>query len=287
MFENILFYPIFLSQILLISYYYPKKIISRMKFVLEKYPPEQYPKLYVKPIGFYKNVVRIFKISNQVILAIGIVGIIGLGYLDMSHEGSIAEVIPIIYFMIQILPVFLMEVFGFAYFKMMRKADTRTTRKAELMPRRLTDFVSPIAVGLAIFMYFACLLFFYLLEGFQYDLRNDTFIIFLTLSLSNLFFCVIIYWNIYGKKLDPYQAGKDRIRQIEITVKSLVYMSILASAFLILTKSINVYNLDYLETALMSVYLQIVIWLGLGSMLKNIRLEKLDFDVYKNEAVVS
>ncbi len=287
MFENILFYPIFLSQILLISYYYPKKILSRMKFVLEKYPPEQYQKLYVKQRGFYKYVVRIFKISNHVILAIGIVGIIGLGYLDLSHEGSIAELIPVIYFMVQILPVFLMEVFGFAYFKMMRKADTRTTRKAELMPRRLTDFVSPIAVGLAIFMYFACLLFFYYLENFEYDLRNDTFIIFLTLSLSNLLFCIIIYWNIYGKKLDPYQAGKDRIRQIEITVKSLVYMSILASIFLILTKSINVFELDYLETALMSVYLQAVIWLGLGSMLKNIQLEKLDFEVYKNEAAVS
>jgi hypothetical protein len=258
-----------------------------MQFVLEKYPPEQYPKLYLKPIGFYKYVVRIFKISNHVILAIGIVGIIGLGYLDMSHEGSIAELIPLIYFMIQILPVFLMEIFGFAYFKMMRRADTRTTRKAELMPRRLFDFVSPITVGLAIFMFFACLLFFYAIEQFQIDIRNDTLIIFLTLSLSNLFYCIIIYWNIYGKKLDPYQAGKDRIRQIEITVKSLVYMSILASMFLILTKSINVYDLDYLETAFMSVYLQIVIWLGLGSMLKNIRLEKLDFEVYKNEAAVS
>ncbi|MBL1214306.1 MAG: hypothetical protein HND52_13185 [Ignavibacteriae bacterium] len=287
MFENILFYPIFLSQILLISYYFPKKILTRTKLVLQNYPPEQYPKLYVKPIKFYNSVLRSFKIANQIILAIGIAGIIGLGYLDMSHEGSIAEFIPLIYFMIQILPVFLMEVFGFAYFKMMRKADTRTTRKAELMPRKLTDFVSPIAVGLAIFMFFACLLFFYLLEGFQYDLRNDTFIIFLTLGFSNLFFCVIIYWNIYGKKLDPYQAGKDRVRQIEITVKSLVYMSILASMFLILTKSINVFDLDYLETALMSVYLQIVIWLGLGSMLKNIRLENLDFDVYKNEAAAS
>ena len=287
MLENILFYPIFLSQILLISFYYPKKIFNRMTFVMEKYPPEQYPKLYVKPMGFYKNVIRTFKIANQIILVIGIVGIIGLGYLDLSHEGSISELIPAVYFMIQILPVFLMEVFGFAYFKMMRKADTRTTRKAELMPRRLTDFVSPIAVGLAIFMFFACLLFFYLLEGFQYDLRNDTFIILITLCLSNLIFCVIIYWNIYGKKLDPYQAGKDRIRQIEITVKSLVYMSILASIFLIVTKSINAFELDYLETALMSVYLQTVIWLGLGSMLKNIRLEKLDFEVYKNEAAVS
>ena len=64
-------------------------------------------------------------------------------------------------------------------------------------------------------------------------------------------------------------------------------MSILASMFLIITKSINVFHLDYLETALMSVYLQIVIWLGLGSMLKNIKLEKLDFEVYKNEAAVS
>ena len=64
-------------------------------------------------------------------------------------------------------------------------------------------------------------------------------------------------------------------------------MSIGASLFLMLTKGINEYNLDYLEPALMSLYLQFVILIGLGSMLRNIRVEKLDFDVYRNDAPVT
>ena len=43
---HILFYALFLSQIILISYYYPKQIIKRIDGVLKNYPPEDYPKLY-------------------------------------------------------------------------------------------------------------------------------------------------------------------------------------------------------------------------------------------------
>ena len=43
--SNNLFYIVFLGQILLISYYFPRKLLERMQYVLETYPPAAYPKL--------------------------------------------------------------------------------------------------------------------------------------------------------------------------------------------------------------------------------------------------
>jgi hypothetical protein len=46
--SNVIFYIAFLGQIFLVSYYFPGKILARIKFVRETYPPEQYPRLYPK-----------------------------------------------------------------------------------------------------------------------------------------------------------------------------------------------------------------------------------------------
>jgi hypothetical protein len=206
-----------------------------------------------------------------------------VGMWDKSSEGKISEAIPVVYFFIQMAPLFLMEISGFAYFKLMRKADVRTIRMADLQPRRLFDFISPISVAAAVFMFIACIGFFYYIHQFQFALSNDTFIISITLILMNLLLAGIIYWYIYGKKLDPYQAGKDRLKQIEFTAKSLVLMSIAASIFLMVFEATDVFQLDHLEPVLMSMYFQFIIFIGLGSMLRNQRIEDINFDVYKED----
>ncbi len=283
MLDNILFYFVFLSQIILISFYYPKQITRRIKYVLETYPPSEYPKLYPKNIAYYDIGQRIFRVINQVIFVLGFIILFLIGLWDNSSDGKISEVIPLVYFFIQMAPLILIELSEFAYFKLMRKANVRTTRKAELLPRRLFDFISPKVVALAVLMNIACIAFFYSLHQFQFDLSNDTFVIAITLTASNIIFAGIIFWNLYGKKLNPHQATKDRIRQIEITVKSLVYMSIAASVFLIISEGVDELNLDYLEPSIMSLYLQFIILIGLGSLLRNLRIENIDFEVYKND----
>jgi hypothetical protein len=41
-----LYYVVFLAQVLLISYVLPRKVLDRLRFVVETYPPAQYPRLY-------------------------------------------------------------------------------------------------------------------------------------------------------------------------------------------------------------------------------------------------
>jgi hypothetical protein len=249
--------------------------------VFKTYPASEYPRLYVNSLDVYKSKQRNFKLANHIILGIGFLFLIAIGIWDYMAEGYVDQIIPWIYFMIQALPLMILEYSGFAYFKLMRKADTRTTRKAELNPRQLFSFISPVFIGLALILIIGCLFVFYSIHNFEFHPRNDTFIIGLTLIASNLLFAGIIYWNLYGKKINPYQATKDRTKQIEVTIMSLVFMSIAASLFLIVTGIIEYFNLDYLESAMMSIYLQLIIFIGLGTILRKLRVENIDFEVYK------
>ncbi|MBT3823972.1 MAG: hypothetical protein HOF96_03235 [Candidatus Marinimicrobia bacterium] len=281
--DNIIFYILFLSQIILISYYYPKLIVNQMKTVLANYPPEQYPKLYPKPVEYYRMGQRIYRVVNLVILMLGAILMLAIAKWDYSSTDKISEAIPFAYWAVQIIPILIMELLGFTNFKLMRKANTKTTRYAELNPRRLFDFISPGVFTLAIVMYVACLLFFYSLHQFSFHPSNDTFVIFVTLTLMNSLFAVIIFRNMRGKKLDPHQAHADRMRQIEISTKSLFVMSIVASIFLITVEVMQGLELKFHIASLMSVYLQLTIFLGLGSILRNICIDDINFDVYRKE----
>lgn len=193
---------------------------------------------------------------------------------------------PFFYFMVQVAPLMLVELSEFAYFKLMRKADSRTRRKAELHPRRLFDFISPTIFGTAIFMNIACIFYYLYIDQFQFHWGNDTFVISIALIAMNALFAGIIYWNLSGKKMDPYQSSKDRIRQIENTVKSLVFVSIGASIFIMVTAGINEFNLDHLEPSIMSLYLQLIALVSVGTRLRTLRIENIDFDVYKEDVSV-
>ena len=285
--HNILFYFVFLSQIILVSSYFPRKLLGRMKSVLETYPPSKYPKLYPKPIEVYETGQRNYRIMNQIILVAGFILMIAVGLWDYSSDGTVSDLFPFFYFMVQVIPLMLMEISGFAYFKLMRKVDLRTRRMAELQPRRLFDFISPTIFGVAIFMNIACILFYLYIDQFQFHWGSDAFVISITLIAMNTLFAGIIYWNLSGKKLDPYQSSKDRIRQIEASVRSLVFVSIGASIFIIITAVINQFNLDYLEPSIMSLYLQLIALASVGTTLRALRIEDIDFDVYKEDVSVT
>lgn len=284
--HNILFYFVFLSQIMLLSWYFPRKILGRVKFVLETYPPSEYPKLYPKPIEVYQTGQRIYRIINQVILVGGFILMFAAGLWDYSSDGRVSDLLPFFYFMVQMAPVMLVELSEFAYFKLMRKTDSRTRRKAELHPRRLFDFISPTIFGAAIFMNIACIFYYLYIDQFQFHWGNDTFVISISLITMNALFAGIIYWNLSGKKMNPYQSSKDRIRQIENTVKSLVFVSIGASIFIMVTAGINEFDLDYLEPSIMSLYLQLIALVSVGTTLRTLRIEDINFDVYKEDVSV-
>jgi hypothetical protein len=278
---NILFYALFLSQIILISYYYPKQIINRIDGVLKKFPPEDYPKLYPESTEKVIAAKIRYKFLNQIILIIGLIlmGVHALISTDYDSNQKFAEGLPLMFGMVQFIPFMLLEISGCRQFKLMRKANRSTSRSAGLAPRKLFDYVSPVAVISAVVLVLAYILFDLYVNDFIFT--HDIMIKILTLSLVHALFIGLTIWHLTGKRLDPYQAIKDRSQQTEFSLQSMVSVSMFLSLFLIANSAVDFYQLGYLEIIINSIYFQVIAFLGIGGMLKTIRLDNINFDVYK------
>lgn len=108
-----LFYIAFLGQIYLISYYYPEKILGRMKYVLDTYPPASYPKLYSKPVEYYQIGQWKFKMVNRFIVLLGFAIILATLFVvdhnSFADDGFVSQAWPAVYGMIQFLPLMALE----------------------------------------------------------------------------------------------------------------------------------------------------------------------------------
>ena len=273
--DNILFYAVFLSQILLISFYFPRKMLKRIRYVFATYPPSQYPKLYPEPIEYYEKAQRNYRNLNVAVLLIGLSLLAVLLGDSRSGQWDIGNfVFP--YFMVQFFPMILLEMRAFKYYRLMRKADSRTTRKAELQPRRLFDFISPTMIGLALFVYFAFIALILYIRQFDFPWFGGYWNI-VGVTAVNVFFAAIVAWNMYGKKRDPYQAYEDRKRQIELVVQQMVFMSIAATTFMAIEVGLASLDLHDLQPTVMSLYFQLIAVI----CLRTLRIDNINFAVYK------
>ena len=230
-----IFYILFLSQILLFSVYFPNKIYQRMRYVITHYPCNQYPKLYPQPIENYHRFHGNYRLANWLIAAAGLV-ILTLSIV-FNNKGEFIEpqVLVWLFFMVQFMPVMVIELSEFSQFKMMRTVDRSSVRSATLSPRNLASF---------------------------------------------------IYWNLYGKKLNPHQTEADRQQVITVAIKSLVFISISASIFLMVTLSIKEYQLHSLAPLAMTIYLQVIALFSLGNSIGSIKVDELNFDLYKKGSLL-
>ena len=145
--DRSLFYLTFLGQIYLLSYYFPEKILGRMQNVLSTYPPKEYPKLYPTSIESHRIGRQVFKVISRLILFLGFIVLFAVITLDdgsIADDGGISEAWPAAYGMLQFLPLMLLEFAEYSQFKLMRQANSTTTRKAgtpspPLLRFRITD----------------------------------------------------------------------------------------------------------------------------------------------------
>ncbi len=278
--QDILFYVVFLGQILLISFYFPRKMLGQMRYVINTYPPSTYPKLYPKPIEFYEKALRNYRLVNQLLLVAGLLLLaLLIGY---PRSGEWDGPIVFTCFIFQFLPVMRLDLSSLKHFRLMRKANSRTTRRAELQPRRLFDFVSPALLALAALVYVAFIVLIIYIDQFEFSWFGGYWNIVGTTAI-NLVFAGIVIWKMYGKKLDPHQAYEDRMRHIEVTVKTLLLISIVATLFIAITIVLASLDLRNFEPIAMSLYLQLIVFLGL----RNYRIDNIDFEVYKEEPLAS
>ncbi len=280
---QMLFYFVFLSQVLLISFYFPRKILGRVKHVVEKYPPSAYPRLYPVSLDVTKKAQRTYWIMNLFALLVGIVLVfVGLWWPseDMLHWDS--ESVLLIYLLLQYSPMIIAATAGFTYFNLMRKADSRSTRKAELRRRSVLDFVSPAVLGLAIFVYVAFVLVIVYVRQFEFPWFGGYSNI-VGITVANLVFAGVIVHNLYGKKKDPYQAYEDRARQIGVTIRGLVWTSILATAFVALSIGLAAFDLRHLQPITLSLYFQVLAVITFRAT----RIDDVNFEVYREDPLAT
>ena len=284
--DNILFYLVFLSQLMLVSYYLPSKILARMRHVITHYPPSEYPKLYPQAVGDYKKSHQRYQRFNHFVLAVGIGLIVADAWRSHTYGGSVPEVLPVMFGMIQFIPMMWLELSEFGQFKLMRKVNANTKRKAELSRRRLFDHVSPALVFSVVGLFFATIALDLYWNDFKLQWGGDVLIRAITLSVCNVLFMLIVRFNLHGKKLNPHQSYEDRSRQIESVSRTLAYLSLVMSLFFIYTAAGDVYDLNAYQHVMMSIYFQIVAVISIGNIIWGQPLESLNFEVYKADVAV-
>lgn len=284
---ELLFYIAFASQIYLLSHEIPRRIVARKRKVLEQYPPSIYPKLYVKSSDAYEKSNRSFILINRVIFWVGIGIMLSLIFVvdhsTFADDGYVSEAWPAAYGMLQFVPILLLEISGFREFRAMRNADLSTRRRAELKPRRLFDFISPMQFGSAVLLYILTIAAIFSIQHTD----SDGIILSVSLTFANLLFVAIGWWNLRGRNLNPHQASADRSHQIKLTLTSFVFISIVMSVFYLVTLADRVYDLDFLDAFLLSIYFQVIALGSTGYVIHCMKLEDINFDVYKDDAVAS
>jgi len=276
-----IFYLLFLSQIVLFSVYFPNKIYQRMRYVITHYPSENYPKLYPKPVGKYHRFHRRYQLANWLITAVGVITLCLSMAFNSGGEYIEPQILVWMFFMVQFVPVMLIEVSEFSQFKMMRTADKSSVRSATLSPRNLTHFIAVKWLYLTLFTALSAVFYGFYLEEFTIDIEGSAVYAAGIILLLNTFFSGLIYWHLYGKKLNPHQTETDRQKQISAAIKSLVFISISASVFLMVTLSIKEYQLDNLAPLAMTLYLQAIALFSLGNAIGSIKVDEINFDAYK------
>ena len=104
----------------------------------------------------------------------------------------------------------------------------------------------------------------------------------MVITVTNLLLAAVGAWHLYGRKLNPHQSFEDRTRHIGTSLHSFLYLSMAMSIFFMTEAVDDVYDMDFLDATLMSVYFQVIVILSLGHVLRSVSLKDIDFDVYRN-----
>lgn len=289
--ETVLFCLVFAAQILIVSHFLPKLMLQRMHRALEHYPPSSYPKLYPQPPEHYRVRLILFTWSQRVVVLLGVLIMAGvlfwIDHASFAEDGHVSEAWPAAFGLVQFLPWMMLEISSYRQLKLMRQANISHRRTADLRRRRLFAAVSPLLVAAAAAVALAAMAFDFVVHDLDFSLDRDSTQRALVLLVSNLFLATVGAWTLHGKRLDPHQAPADRMRHTRTQLKSLLFVSMAMSVFIFLQAAEDVVDLAPFEAALTSLYFIALGCLSIGLNLHALKLEDLDLEVYRGDAVNS
>jgi hypothetical protein len=234
MIEVYAFLAMFTLQVLALSVVAPAALVKRIRAFLERYPAEQFPQLYFPGSCIVVPDINAYRALNWLAAAAGLV-LLGWLYTYMRRpdwdDGPI-EALGAVYLMVQCFPLVLLAFASAKVNKQLRAAFPEDKRKATLRPRGLFDFVSPLAVSLAVLAYF-------LFVALTIYVERDPFPGFagaiVNIGLVTAMYAVtgfVVFMTLYAKKSNPLQTQADRMIAMGTVVKLCVYSCISGVVFL-------------------------------------------------------
>ncbi len=274
---NFLLYAVFISQIFIISYWLPLKLKMRARKIMTNYPPAKYPKLYPLSQQEIINKINQLMLLTYGGLCIGLL-IVGHGFYFKTDEmlGWDSQSVIMIFYILQVVPLAFLALFGDRYFKKMRSVNKTAIRTATLAPRRLTSYVSKGLIILSVCVYVLFVILVAVISKYPFDGFAGYVNVF-GVTLLNGLFALIIYKYVYGKKNDPHQSDEDRFQKTSRVVKLMLFSSIAATLSISIHFLLSTLDLRHLNDVVASIYYQIIMLVMIMTSLKYSE----NFEVYK------
>jgi hypothetical protein len=270
-------FGVFLSQIILVSYYFPRILVKRTENAIEQHPPSDYANLYPVSVETIKGQILKYRNANFLMMILGIfifVFSIAIGADELLGWDS--QSVSSFYFMLQMAPLIWVAIISTNYAKLLRKLNQGPSRKAQLSPRKLTDFIGKnylyaLAIGHITYIALIWYLVQHPFDGFA------GYINLLGLATIDLIFAGGIYYYVYYQKPDPLQPEQVRIRDTRRTV----YLFVLSGMAVLIKLSVDLIlsaldMRDY-QDIVSCIYFQLIV----ASIVYYYRLSEIDFEVYR------
>lgn len=255
MIEVYAFLAMFALQVLVLSVVAPARLVRRIRSFTQRYPADQFPQLYAAGSSIVPSGLSMYRALNWLAAVAGVV-LLGWLYTYMRRpdwdDGPIEALVGA-YLMVQFVPLLLLGLAGAQTNRRLREAFPENRRTATLRPRRLFDFVSPIAVFLAAFAYVLFVAYALYIDrnpfpGFAGALVN---IAMMTALYALMAF--VIYRTLFGKKSNPLQTQSGRTIFIGTVVKACVYVCLGSVVFLSANFTLVLFDLQNWEPLALSV----------------------------------
>ncbi|HKE93973.1 MAG TPA: hypothetical protein VKB34_06685 [Povalibacter sp.] len=256
MIEIYAFLAAFAVQILAVSVLYPSWLIRYARVRVTSIDTERLAQMYpdVDPIRALERFLTPYRRVNVVITVLGVLllgWLFNLGRRPDWDRGHV-ELLIMAYYMVQMLPLVLLGVFGAIYNKVIRGSLAEVKRKAILRRRGLFDFVSPFVVFLAVLVYILFVVFVLYIR--QHPFPGFAGLINIgAVTLVYALNAFVTYKQLYGSKA-PFDTHEGRVHTIGATVRIAVYSCIAAVVFLSLLFTLALLELKKWEPFALSVF---------------------------------
>jgi MFS family permease len=269
--EAYAFLVMFTIQILATSVLYPTWFIRHCRRQATSIPAERLAQVY-PGVDVSLAQARFLALYRALNTVIAVLGLLLLGWLFSylrrpDWDDGPVEALVAAYFMVQVaLPLALIVWLGARFNRAHRRTAPQRKRKAVLERRGLFDFVSPVAVLLAVLSYFLFVA--YVIYIRQHPFPGFAGLISIgAITLVYALQALVVYLVLYGKKSNPFETHAGRLRRIGLGVKCCVYSCIAAVVFLALNFTLVLLDLQRWEPFALSVFLVITALLSLMGMI--------------------